>query len=239
MRIKKDDWIINVPIAHRGLWGDDVEENTMEAYARAVENGYPVEIDLYETADGKLVSFHDKWLERMTGEKAYVFNKTFEQLSKLKIGRSQERIPLFDEVLSLCEKKVPLLIELKNQPSGTMVEKVVNRLKSYKGEFAVQSFNPFYLMKVKKLAPEFLRGILACENAEGEKPLTKWVVKHMPFNGLIKPDFISYCFTGLPLPERKRKGLPVLAWTVTDRKTHDDLSGKADNIIFEGFIPKK
>lgn len=61
----------------------------------------------------------------------------------------------------------------------------------------------------------------------------------MPFNGHIKPDFISYCYTGLPLPEKKRKGIPVLAWTVTSQKICDDLSGKADNIIFEGFIPKK
>jgi glycerophosphoryl diester phosphodiesterase len=240
MRLDNSSWLLNKPIAHRGLWGGEIIENSIPAYQNAILHGYPIEIDVYETKDGHLVSFHDAYLERMTGEKAFVFDKTLEQLGELHLSGSQEKIPTFEEVLALCENKVPLLIEIKDQPSKTVVEKVVNRLKNYKGEFAIQSFNPFYLMQVKKLAPEFIRGVLATEcHATDKGFITRFVLKHMSFNCRIKPDFISYSFTGLPLPKRKVKNTPVICWTIENQADYDKIKPFAKNIIFENFIPKK
>lgn len=238
MRIDNASWLLNKPIAHRGLWGGSIVENSITAYENAIKHGYPIEIDVYQTKDGKLVCFHDTYLHRMTNENAYVFEKTLDELNSLLLNGTTEKIPTLDQVLQLCENKVPLLVELKNQPSKSFVMQVVNRLKNYKGEFAIQSFNPFYLMKVKKLAPEFIRGVLATErHAKDKSFITRYVLKHMSFNNLIKPDFISYSFTGLPLPRRKIKNLPVIAWTIENQADYTKIKPLCKNIIFENFIP--
>ena len=242
MRISKDFWLISVPVAHRGLWSDKVVENSLSAYKKATEYGYPIEIDVYLTTDGKLVSFHDSSLKRMTGVDGNIYDKSYAELNILNLSGTDEKIPLLDEVLSICQGKSPLLIEIKDQPNKSVVDKLVERLKDYQGEFAVQSFNPFYMIKVKKLAPKFIRGILATENPEhskGKSAITRWALKNMPFNFLIKPDFISYHYKGLPLKKKKTKGKAVIAWTVTDEQTADNISPYCDNIIFENFIPKK
>ena len=238
MRIDKDFWLFNIPVAHRGLWGDDLIENSLPAYQKAVDNGFAIEIDLYLTADGVLVSFHDKTLSRMTGADGYVYEKTLKEIQSLNLLDSEYKIPTFDEVLSLVNGKVPLLIEIKDQPNKSVVEKVVNRLKDYKGDFAIQSFNPFYINKVKKLAPEFIRGILAtATHGKDLKPLTRKVVKNMSFNFLIKPDFISYSHEDLPLKKNKVKNIPLITWTVTDKETMERVKPYAKNIIFENFNP--
>lgn len=241
MRIKKDNFLLTRPIAHRGLWGEGFTENSLSAYRNAAEKGYPIEIDLYLSTDGVLFSFHDKTLDRMTGESGYIYEKTAAELKALRLNGTDETIPTFDEVLKIAEHKVPLLIEIKNQPDKTVVDKTVARLKEYKGEFAVQSFNPFFIKRVKKLAPDFIRGILGTndpEDLKNEKPLTRFVIKNMPFNGSIRPDFISYNYKGYPLPERKTKGKARLCWTVTSRGVYERVKPFCDNVIFEGFIPE-
>ena len=238
MRINSDHWLITRPIAHRGLWGGDIIENSLSAYQNAVQNGYPIEIDLYSSKDGVLMSFHDSTLKRMTGEDGFIFDKTFSFLSSLSLLGSKEKIPTFDQVLSLVDGKVPLLIELKNQPDKNYVSSVVERLKNYKGEFAIQSFNPLLINKVKKLAPEFIRGILGSEK-DGANFFERFIVKHMPLNFLVKPDFISYRHTGLPLKKRKVKNKAVICWTIENQETANSALKNAQNIIFENFIPKK
>ena len=141
-RIANDSWILTKPICHRGLWGKDVPENSVKAYQLASEKGYPIEIDLYMTKDGHLVSFHDGTLKRMTGADGFIYEKTLKELKELRLSDSDYTIPTFDEVLEIARGKSPLLIELKDQPDLTYVDKVIERLKSYDGEFALQSFNP-------------------------------------------------------------------------------------------------
>ena len=233
----KDFWLFNKPIAHRGLWGQDIIENSLPAYQNAVDHNFPIEIDLYTSLDGHLVSFHDKNLFRMTGENSLVYEKTLKEIKKLKLLNSNYTIPTFNEVLDLVDGKVPLLIEIKNQPNKKIVELVVERLKNYNGQFAIQSFNPFYINKVKKLAPNFIRGILGNHLAKEEKPFTRSVVKNLSFNFLCKPHFISYNYLGFPLKKRVKKNLPVIAWTITDKDTYKSIKPKVNNIIFENFIP--
>ena len=236
-RIPKNYWLLNRPVAHRGLWGGEIIENSLTAYRNAVEKGYPIEIDLYVTKDGKLVSFHDSTLKRMTGADGYIYEKTLAELKQLQLLGTDERIPTFDEVLEIAENKVPLLIEIKDQPDKTIVEKTVERLKSYKGEFALQSFNPLYIKKVKKLAPQFIRGILATQDAGKKSAITNYIVKKMPLNFLIKPDFISYDYKGIPKYAKKTKKMPVISWTITSKEIETTVRPFIDNIIFEHYIP--
>ncbi len=238
MRITENSWLLSKPIAHRGLWDEKAPENSISSYKKAIEFGYPIEIDVFLTSDGHLVSFHDDYLARMTGEKGLIYNKTLAELKSLRLNGTLEKIPTLDEVLELCENKAPLLIEIKNQPNKLVVDKLVARLKKYKGEFAVFSFNPLYMKKVKKLAPEFIRGILADTFNLDKSRLVRYIVKKMPLNCIFKPDFIAINYKSLPLKFKKTKNKPTLAWTVIDQKTADSVTPYA-NIIFEKFIPIK
>ena len=239
MNYDKNYWLFNKPIAHRGLWGGDIIENSLPAYKNAVDNGYPIEIDLYSSSDGVIFSFHDDTLSRMTGADGKIFHKTASELKQLRLSGSEHQIPTFDEVLELVDGKVPLLIELKDQPNRNYVQIVVERLKNYKGEFALQSFNPLLIKKVKAFAPEFIRGILGSDLKTDLLPAyKKFVVKNMPLNFLIKPDFISYDYKCLPLKKALKKRYPVISWTLTSQQDADKIKPHALNVIFEHFIPK-
>ena len=85
MKIPKNHWLLTKPVAHRGLWGGEIVENSISAYQNAVLHGYPIEIDVYLTKDGQLVSFHDEKLDRMTGVSGLVYEKTLNQLKTLKL----------------------------------------------------------------------------------------------------------------------------------------------------------
>ncbi|MCQ2399298.1 MAG: glycerophosphodiester phosphodiesterase, partial [Clostridia bacterium] len=229
--------LLNIPIAHRGLWGNGVPENSRTAYLNAAKSGYPIEIDLYLTKDKHLVSFHDATLKRMTGAEGNVWDYTLSELKDLRLDGSDESIPTFEEVLEIARGISPLLIELKQQPIDGMVEQVVERLSSYDGDFAVQSFDPTYILKVKKLAPHFIRGILATNKFDGENLnfFKKKIVEKMLLNFVCKPDFISYEQSGYPLKKGKTKGKALLAWTVTSKEEYDKVKPFVDNVIYEGF----
>lgn len=237
MRIDKNHWLKTRFIAHRGLWDESAPENTLLSYQKAIDSGFAIEIDVYETLDKEIVCLHDSNLLRLTGTNKFVWELTLKELKELFVLGSKEKIPTLEETLLLCENKTPLLIEIKNQKSKTLVKSVVNMLKEYKGEFAVQSFNPLFMKGVKRLAPEFLRGILASNSPDTDKWFERYTVKRMPLNFIVKPDFIAYEHTGLPL--KNNKGLSVIAWTVRSKVEYEKVKLLCDNVIFENFIPEK
>lgn len=238
-RLQDCHWLLTRPIAHRGLWGNDIIENSLTAYENASKNGYPIEIDIYSTTDGELVCFHDDTLKRMTDEDGFIYRKSLAQLKELNLLGSQEKIPTLKEVLNVALGRSPLLIEIKDQPDKSVVKKAVEILKTYPGEFAVQSFNPLYIRQVKKLAPEFIRGILGTKtHSQGLSNFKRKILRNLSLNFIIKPDFISYSHIDLPLKKRIKKDIPVITWTVTDSETAKKIKPYAKNIIFENFIPE-
>nr|MBO4518396.1 glycerophosphodiester phosphodiesterase [Clostridia bacterium] len=238
MALKNDCWLLTRPIAHRGLWGGDIVENSLTAFKAAADKGFPIEIDLFLTTDNEIVCFHDDTLTRMTGKSGKITEKSLAELKALSLLGTNEKIPTLQEVLAVCRGKIPLLIEIKDQENDYIVDKTVDILKNYDGEFAVQSFNPFYIKRVKRLAPEFICGVLGTHKKERGR-ITNFVLKHLCFNFMIKPDFISFHKEGLKFVKRKSKKTPVIAWTVKDEKERENLPPFVKNIIFENFIPEK
>lgn len=236
------------PFAHRGLHGGAIPENCMTAFEEAVKRGYAIETDVRLTKDRTPVIFHDDSLARMTGVGKRVIDCTDAQIARVKLKGSGERIPLFGEFLDAVGGRTPLLIELKNVPeAGTkqFIRTVADALANYGGEFAVQSFQPFYVKEFKKLRPDVPCGVLAAANAEkedfGGSPLWKikrYLVGHMSFNFTVKPDFISYRAEDYPTRETEKfRGLK-LAWTVRSPEEEDRARGFADNVIFENYLPR-
>ena len=87
--------------AHRGLYQKDqtIPENSLPAFAAAREHGYGVELDVQLSKDGDVVVFHDDDLKRVCGVEARVDALTTQELFALRLFASDERMPLFVEVM--------------------------------------------------------------------------------------------------------------------------------------------
>lgn len=236
-------WLVEKYIAHRGLHDDKNPENSLGAFKNAVEKDYAIELDVNIIADGTLVVFHDDTLKRLTGKSGYVKNiESNKNLKNYFLKGTKFTIPTLKEVLQLVDGKVPLLIEIKNNSKvGVLEEALWNLLKDYKGEFAIESFNPYVVEWFKINAPQVLRGQLS-GYFKGEKLsiFKKFVLKRMLLNNKVsEPNFIAYETKRLPNRfVKKFKQLPLIAWTVTSQKEYNRVVKYCDNIIFENFIPK-
>ena len=75
------------------------DENTAEAFARAVGLGYRyIETDVHATADGVPVVFHDPTLERLTGRPGRIADLRWADLASVRVGGAAA-VPRLDEVL--------------------------------------------------------------------------------------------------------------------------------------------
>lgn len=102
--------------AHRGFHRKPaVPENSMDAFKRAVLNGFGIELDIHLTKDGKLAVIHDASLKRTCGADLNIEEITLEEAQKYFLEESQEVIPDFDHVLKLIDGYVPLVVELKSR----------------------------------------------------------------------------------------------------------------------------
>ena len=124
------DWPVQV-VCHRGAEAY-TPENTLEAARCAFGAGFDyVEIDLRETSDGELVVFHDPVLDRTSNGQGVLADHTLVQLKSLDAGSwfsehfSGEKIPTFDEILSLAQEySGKLYVELKDATPAKVLEKV-------------------------------------------------------------------------------------------------------------------
>lgn len=236
-----NSWLVQSPIAHRGLHDKNHPENSISAFSKAIDEGYPIELDVQIISDGTIIVFHDESLSRLTDNDGYIKFLTKSDLDILTLKDSKEKIPTFEEVLKFVDGRVPLLIEIKNSNKVGELEKgVIELLKNYKGQYAVQSFNPYVLEYFYKHAPEILRGQLAGYLNENKLSfIKKYALKRMLLNKKIShPDFISYEAKHLPNRfVRKYKNLPLLAWTVQSQVEYLRVVKYCDNVIFENFEP--
>ena len=235
-------WLVERFIAHRGLHDEHNPENSLGAFQNAIDNDHPIELDVHLISDGTVVVFHDSTLSRLTGKDGYLKNLTKNDLKNYNLMGTEYTIPTLQEVLELVDGKVPLLIEIKNLDKvGELESATYKLLKDYKGEYAVQSFNPFSMQWFYNNAPDVLRGQLS-SYFKGEKLsfFKKFALKRMLLNKKIShPNFISYDHKNIPNRFVKRnKNLPLIVWVITKQEDYLRVVKHCDNIIFENFEPK-
>ena len=100
-----------VNYAHRGLYAQDqsVPENSLPAFAAAVENGYGMELDIQLSQDGEVVVFHDDTLARMCGIQGRVDAFALAQLREMPLAGTAEHMPLLTEVFDTVAGKTPIM----------------------------------------------------------------------------------------------------------------------------------
>ena len=231
--------------AHRGLHNSERAENSMSAFRAAVEAGYGIELDVRLSKDGKLVVFHDDTLDRVCGREGKVIDFTADELATFSLSGTSDGIPLFTDVLSLVDGKIPLLVEIKENPSDSSVSTTTCEiLKNYHGDYIVESFNPLSLKVVKKMLPDASRGIL-CQQYMKRKNLKKplyFFMQMLVGNFACRPAFIAFYHehwrSGALRIARALFKVPTIAWTV--KSPEDEMLARKhgfDGIIFENYLP--
>jgi len=226
--------------AHRGA--DPRRENTMGAFRRAVELGYRyLEIDVRTAADGTLVVFHDDALDRATTGTGKLSEKTWEQLSELRVGAGEEfSEPLvrFEDLLGSWDD-VHLNVDLKDADSVSEFARLVEEYQAHDRVLAA-SFNDARRHGVRKqlsrpvatsggwaatalivlLGPLGLMGRLGGRVAEidcVQVPISQGRIR------VVTPRFVQRCH---------RAGLQVHVWVVDDpAQMHELLDMGVDGLM--------
>lgn len=229
--------------AHRGYHNSEIgiPENTMAAFKEAVDRGFGIEFDINLSKDGKAVIMHDNSLKRMCGVDVNITDSVYEDIKAIKIGGTEQTIPLLSDILNLVDGRVPLLVELKTvgKNYAKLCEVVFLLLDDYKGDYCVESFDPRVLMWMKKHRPSVVRGQLAChissKSVHGKKAV---LLSNLMMNFLSRPHFVAYKFAernNLSLKINRLAGAFVYYWTIRDEKSGQIALNENSAIIFEKF----
>lgn len=233
--------------AHRGLHGNGVPENSIQAFKLARENGYGVELDVQMTKDGQVVVFHDGNLKRMCGVDGFLKDYTYEELQAFSLAGTDQKIPLFKDVLDVLGP-TDLVCEIKGDNGNhcyELCEKTYNHLCGYEGKYVIESFVPYLLKWFKQHHPEIIRGQLSCNMKDelSQKWYVRFMMKHLLVNVISKPDFIAYRhqdISAFGYRLCKRVYRPCLfAWTARGEEEQKSAWGSFDSVIFEQFSGKE
>ena len=124
--------------AHRGL-SHACPENTLPAFGAALALGvHEIELDLWLTRDGVPVVCHDPGVDRTTNGEGMVTEMDWTDIRQLDAGiRLGERwygvrMPRFEEVIEMVDRRVVLNIHIKDEgPGGRLVRQVCDLVRQY------------------------------------------------------------------------------------------------------------
>lgn len=239
------------PIAHRGLHrvANGVIENTPPAFAAAMAGGYGIECDLQPAKGGEPMVFHDATLGRLTERPEAISSLTPAELATVAFKGTPARMQSFGAFLDQISGRVPLIVEIKSDkpPDRDAFEARIAAIASaYKGPIALKSFDPYIMIRMRRLAPQIPRGIVSGGwRGPGwhEDEFSSWerfALRHLLLAPRARIDFVSYDVKSTPAPVPsmlRRLGWPLFCWTVRTPEERARAERYADAMIFEGFDP--
>ena len=244
---------LRLPIAHRGLHdaARGRPENSISAFRAAITAGYAIEIDIQRSSDTVAMVFHDYDLARMTGQTGAIHLRSASQLTQIPLNGGPDTIPTLTQTLETVAGQVPILVEIKDQDGvlgpniGPLETAVAEAVRHYQGELVVMSFNPHTVAMMAKLAPKIPRGLVTGSFLPHKWPLlpktARANLRNIPDFDRTGACFITHAVADISRPrvaEIRAAGTPVLCWTVKDQTTETKARAYADNITFEGYLPK-
>lgn len=236
--------------AHRGFFDNEAgcPENSLAAFEAAMQNGYGCELDVQFTKDKRLIVFHDNDYLRACGVDKPVWELTYDEIRTFRLFGSDEKIPLFSEVLDTVAGRQPLIVEVKAEGVGSMdwyyevCAATLEQLWDYTGDYCVESFHPLVVRWFRKNAPDVVRGQLLMARRSYQDTLKAplpFFLSQMLTDCLTRPQFIAYREDNPfgPLRLVQRLGAMTVLWTVKTQQRHDQLIQKEDAIIFDHYKP--
>jgi glycerophosphoryl diester phosphodiesterase len=213
---------------HRGLHrGSDFPENSLIAFAAALELGAGIECDLRLTADDQVVVFHDADAKRICGSTMRIGQSTLGELGRLRVGDGP--IPTLESLLQLVGGRVPLLLEVKVEDDIWRWAPALKRaLDDYAGPFGVMSFDARIPRLIRTNLPHVRRGLVIKDRLGASKRFwSMW---------LADPQFLAIetAALGRPWVTKARRRMPVYTWTVSTPELRRQAEVHADAPIWEG-----
>lgn len=191
-------------IAHRG-WSGRYPENTLAAVRAAIRLGADfVEVDVQETADGRVIVFHDATLDRLCGAPGKVAETTAASIRRL-----NPAVPALAEVLRVCRGRIGVLVEIKGADPAKVA--AVIRKARMQRQAIVFSFDTGKLARLAAAAPELVRfGLTGRDLRQAIRALDAAV--DVAGIGIAKEAARSRA----TIAALQRRGWPVFVWTVDD-----------------------
>jgi glycerophosphoryl diester phosphodiesterase len=210
--------------AHRG-YSALAPENTLAAFQKAVDRGIPgAEFDVQLSRDGEPVVIHDSTLKRTAGLDARVQDTPLAQIRALDAGGwfapefRGEKVPLLEEVFAAFSGRLYFDVELKwdsKTPNG-LEEKVVQAIRRHGLErrCLLSSFNPYCLLRARRLAPEMPMALIWNNSRKLPFLLRHGVAAPFMPGPVAKPEGI--CLRGWSSRLLRLLGRRLVVWTVDD-----------------------
>lgn len=230
-RLSKYDPRVFNGICHRGLHGEGITENGLEAFQKAIEADLAFELDVHLTKDGELIVCHDDDLLRTTGKAGVI-----EQLDSKEIQNSYrlldgEKVPLLSEVLSLNQERVPVVVELKVHKGNykPLRKRVMKELQCIKKDTSIVliSFDPRALLGINK---RFQRQLLVCKEHEWT-----WRLRNL-YDAV---DIDQTLVNQKKVQDYRKKGGVVNVWTIESPEQLNNVKKGVDMVTFQLFDIKK
>lgn len=225
--------------AHRGLHGPDILENSKASFSAAIAGGFGIELDVRSSRDNDVYVFHDDELDRLSQGKGRFSATSSATLDQTRLKNSDEMIPRFDAVLNLIAGRATVLVEVKTgrRSVATLCQGVARALEGYQGPVAVMSFDARVPQWFAQNAPHIVRGLVVTEEGPTALPdrARAAIIRHRDL-WRAKPDFLAYDVEDFPsrfANAQRRRGLPVLTWTVRTPEQQARAAAYADGPIFE------
>lgn len=169
----------------------------------------------------------------MTGQPGAVADRDSAELDALRLPDGGA-IPRLAALLDACIT-TPLLIEIKVEGCDVapICAAVAKAIAGRDQPVALMSFNPLAMRWLARHRPDMVRGLVSSSQNKGrlralfDRTLALW---------LANPDFLACDIRDLPFrfaDAARRRGLPVLSWTVRSAAQRAIAAAHVDQIIFE------
>jgi len=194
-------------IGHRGAAAIE-PENTLLSIERALDIGVDaVEIDIHLSKDKELVVIHDMTVDRTTNGTGPVSGYTLQEIKRLDAGKG-EAIPTLQEVIDLIDRRVMLVIELKEEGTERSVVDLIIRNNLF-DKACVISFWHRLVKTVKEMDSRIKTGGLLVGS-----PVDACIATHASADALVmKYSFVDREFVKIA----HKKGLKVFIWNIDDQ----------------------
>ncbi len=211
-------------IAHRGA-SYLAPENTMASVTLGWEKGADVEVDVYLSADNRIVVIHDSTTKRTGGTELKVEEATSRELRTLDVGRFKaeefagEQIPYLADIIETIPPKRKLYVEIK---SGTEVLPFLHKLIVDSGKISqivIIGFDLDTVTASRKLidVPTYwLKGTAKDKETEEWIPHDPNLIRIAEDNGLDGMDVHYAGVTKEFADSARSSGQKLYVWTVDD-----------------------
>jgi glycerophosphoryl diester phosphodiesterase len=208
--------------AHRG-GAAHYPENSWRAFEHAVSLGYSyLETDAHATADGVLVAFHDRTLERITDRAGRIAELSYREVSAARIAGT-DPIPVIEELLGTWPE-ARFNIDVKDEPAVRPLVEVLERTGAW-DRVCITSFSAARLAAVRRVLPRPVcmaaspLGVAALRLSAPRRPLATRMRRLSVRCAQIPVTVATESF----LHRAHAAGLQVHVWTINDRRVMTEL----------------